>query len=277
MPLLIGSFGGCTDGINRWRLSAPADEFHPTESLCALQGKRLAIVPGRSLIGNRADKTASLNRDSRNWQTVPANGNLSIHINDGNTMQIDLIDGLQPESIAQASSFFQDLGFEVIDRSHVAKILEEHDIQAVFGKDAQRVGGILGADVLVVASLSATPIVYFAASGSGAYAAQPDFQFRAHEDFVSVRDGSYLGSWSFSGSHLALCGHEAIEARSETGMYNIVTFYAGDSGNRWTRVGDIDLVAGGNRFWEQRRQTWLRQWHDFCKNSPPSAQSSDSN
>lgn len=259
--------GGCSQTIRTLTIQSPVDYFAPSPRLCDLVGSRVAIVPGNAF--------ASQERDAeQTFRTAPfasyasasasASGELRYRVDDGPWYTATGGSKLPPESISRIATQLTRMGFVVIDRQHIAKVLEEQDVDAVFGETAQSVGRLLGADVVIVVSTLLTPVVYFA-SYSGGYALLADTVVRADTQFIEVSTGASLGSATESGSLFSFCAYKSARARAVTGALEVrIEWSLGREDGTWEKADQIDFTAILEQVARKIEAERLAQWRELC-------------
>lgn len=256
---------GCSAPLQSWRLPAYRPDFSGLDLLCAYRGKRVAIVPGGEFDGLVTSNRHRFSSKKRNYATVTANGTLTVTVDNGSPHVVAGGSGLPPEVLSLTVQMLQEYGFVVVDRQHVAEVLEEQDMQAVYAADVGRIGELLGADILIVLSVLQTPVAYFAAGGSGDWALGFDVRSRSYEAWISVADGTYLATFSDQASGLALCGSTHIEARQELGIFATETvFRVRASDGSYTLLSDVDMSGCVADAVDDLKSLALREWESAC-------------
>lgn len=256
---------GCSVPLNRWRLPSYRPDYTGMDRLCAHRGKRVAIVPGREFDSVVKSNEHRFGSGRRNYGTASADGTLRVTIDDGSPFVVDGGSTLPPEVISYAVRMLHEMGFFVVDRQHVARVLEEQDIQAVYARDVRRIGELLGADILVVLSTLQTPVAYFSAGGYGDWALGCDMRFRTNESWISVPDGTYLATFSESGSTLGFCGFTHLEARQRTGLVATETelrLRANDGS--YVLITDVDTSSCAKEAMDAYWTRAMREWEAVC-------------
>lgn len=269
LTLFILFLGGCTSTLNSWQLQSPVDRFTPSLRLCDFRGKRLAIVPGNLYADWAKDEFYQLRSLPPNYTHCVAKGNLTITVNDSNKNTIGGGSRCSPEMMADMGRFCTQMGFVIVDREHVARILEEQDLETVFTGDAKKVGGILGADVILFVSVLQSPQVFFASTAEGAWGTTTDIAFQADCRWVAVEDGTELGSISLvAPSLLSFAGFRQIVATSVTdGLLVNVNFFLTDKNGTRTPIGSIDHSRLMHSADDAMESSWLGIWRSLCEDS----------
>lgn len=256
---------GCTSTIHEWRLSSPTTRFLISRNLCSQIGKRIAVVSGGSLATAPAHRSYTFQTSTYpSWETVVAEGNLSVRVNAGEFRTYNRIDHPAPEDLATLDHSLEQMGFSVVNRRHVQEILEENDLQSVLAADAPRVGSLVGADVLAIVSVIGNPRVAFVSSGT-AWATSIDYDFRSSIEFVSVTDGASYGSTLFAGSIHSFAGLRAARAIAvEDGNLLRVEFEMQTESGPWHKETELDLTALLKTAEQRDNQEFLEKWKELC-------------
>lgn len=256
---------GCSAPLNRWRLPSHHPDFRGMDRLCAFRGKRVAIVPGGEFDSVVKSNEHRFSSKRRNYGTASADGTLTVAIDDGSPHVVVGGSTLPPEAISFSVRMLQEMGFVVVDRRHVRRVLEEQDIQAVFATDVRRIGELLGADILLVLSVLQTPVAYFSAGGYGDWALGYDVRSRSNEAWISVADGTYLATFSDQASGLALCGFTHLEARQQWGVLATETLLRlRSSDGSYVLLNDIDTSRCMQDAVDEYFAQALREWEAVC-------------
>lgn len=203
---------GCSQKLTTWQLNSPVQAYSPSQALCRYQGKRIAIVPGNAFSGRAEDSEHSFHSTTAlSYMTVSSRGELRYRVDDGPWIPIPGGTEIDPTAGAWWVAVFENMGFTVVDRTHVAAVLGEQDVRAVFSENASQVGRLVGADILAAISVHQSPSVYFA-SISGAWATLPTISQTFLVTFIAVADGTNLGSISGSQELWSFCGYARLEA-----------------------------------------------------------------